>query len=160
MKIIFNKAATDQLFTSTMAHNQTVRRRWRAFSLILSVIAGASVPVLGSISGRTGLSLLLVSIICGFFLPAFFRDFVPAFKFMPERASFLYAAIYSKSKTPKIEIEDIGKKECKLILSAEINDRDPIRGVFRVPIERDAEITEIIVNLEKNVVYLPITKNK
>ena len=97
MKIIFNKAATDQLFTSTMAHNQTVRRRWRAFSLILSVIAGASVPVLGSISGRTGLSLLLVSIICGFFLPAFFRDFVPAFKFMPERASFLYAAIYSKS---------------------------------------------------------------
>ena len=157
MKIVFNKLSTDQEFQKTESYNSEIRTRRRILGFALSVIAGIAASILSQITGKLFLSSLLSIVVCVFLLPRFFQDFVPTFKMKPDRPAFLYSAMLEKARNTRLKIDGIRKDKCTLTLLAETLNGRIVEKAFILPLERKEEITEEIVDLEHDVVYLPNT---
>lgn len=156
MKIIFNQKLTDEQIVMTKKHNIVASRKRITLSFISAIIAGFATWFLAQQTGKIFLSFVLAGLVGNLLLPSIIRDIFPAFKLRPDLPSFLYAAVLEEATNAHIDLSCIKKNTCKLTVCGETVDGLPIRGTFDVPVERKEELTEIIVDFERNIVCLPV----
>lgn len=160
MKIIFDKEKTKQKIAETARHNHLVKKKWLILAGALIVSSSVATAILSDASGKHALSIIVSAMVFGLLIPSICRDFIPSFKFKSIHGpDLMYAFMMDNFRGVYVRLADITDTECTLHLKVQVPNGGEMERTFHFSVIRKEDVSEEVIDLMENVVYLPKQHN-